>query len=134
VDVLPLQEAGAVFDARSQVGRVVLHAFLTLSAQWFDISALVVLGPQLAGAMLAPETPQLQQLRSLFGIFALGHVLWLLGCFLWPWRAAALGRKGLLAWTLGLSGFCTALMACMPSYAEVKPGESCTPIRLMADC
>lgn len=82
--------------------------------------ALVVLGPQLAGAMLPAGMPQLQQLQRLFGIFALGHVLRLLGCFLWPAQAAKLGHKGLLAWTLGLSGFCTALSACMPSYSEVR--------------
>jgi MFS family permease len=98
---------------------VVLHTFVTLSTQWFDALALVVLGPQLAGALLPPDMPAQEQLRRLFGVFALGHVLWLVGCFLWPWRAAKLGRQGLLVWTLGLSGFCTALAGCMPSYAEV---------------
>lgn len=97
-----------------------LHAFLTLSAQWFDSMAFVVLGPQLAGALLPPDMPQLQQLRELFSIFALGHVLWLLGSFLWPAVSPKLGRRGVLAWTLGLSGFCTALVGCMPSYAEVR--------------
>lgn len=82
--------------------------------------ALVVLGPQLASALLPADMPQLQQLQRLFGIFAVGHVLWLLGCFLWPAKAAKLGRKGLLWWAMGLSGFCTALLGCMPSYAEVR--------------
>ncbi len=107
-------------EVRRTTGRVVLHAFLTLSTQWFDSMAFVVLGPQLTGALLPPDMPQLQQLKELFSIFALGHVLWLLGCFLWPAVAVKLGRKGLLAWTLGISGFCTALVGCMPSYAEVR--------------
>jgi MFS family permease len=111
---------GSLIAARMATGRVVLHAFLTLSAQWFDSMALVVLGPQLTGALLPPDMPQLQQLRELFSIFALGHVLWLLGSFLWPAVAAKLGRRGLLAWTLGLSAFCTGLVGCMPSYAEVR--------------
>jgi MFS family permease len=111
---------GSLIAARMSTGRVVLHAFLTLSAQWFDSMAFVVLGPQLCGALLPPDMPKLQQLQQLFSIFALGHVLWLLGSFLWPAAAAKLGRRGLLAWTLGLSGFCTALVGCMPSYAEVR--------------
>jgi MFS family permease len=111
-----------LIQARSSVGLVALHAFLTLSCQWFDSMALVVLGPQLTGALLPPGTPPLQQLQRLFSIFALGHVLWLLGCMLWPAKAGKLGQKGVLAWTLGLSGFCTALVGCMPSYAEVRLG------------
>lgn len=101
---------------------VALHAFLTLSAQWYDSMALVVLAPQLAGALLPPDMPQLQQLQAVFGIYALGHVLALLGCFVWPWRAAKLagqqGHKGALAWTVGVPAFCTALQGCMPSHAE----------------
>lgn len=115
-----LQGPRTLLEDRRTTGRVVLHAFASLSAQWFDSMALVVLGPQLAGAMLPAGMPPLQQLQRLFGIFALGHVLRLLGCFLWPAQAAKLGHKGLLAWTLGLSGFCTALSACMPSYSEVR--------------
>lgn len=118
-----LQGVGVLPEARSQVGRVVLHTFLTLSAQWFDAMALVVLGPQLASAMPPPaHTAQLQQgasLQRLFSVFALGHVLWPLGCFWWPRQAAKLGRKPLLMWTVGLSGICTALVGCMPSYIEV---------------
>jgi MFS family permease len=93
--------------------------------------ALVVLGPQLASAMLPAGMPQLQQLQRLFGIVAVGHVLQLLGCFLWPARAAKLGRKGLQAWTLGLSGFCTALCGCMPSYSEVRVAAGDTGVRCM---
>jgi MFS family permease len=108
-----------LMQAPSRVGLVALHAFLTLSCQWFDSMALVVLGPQLTGALLPSGTPPLQQLQRLFSVFALGHVLWLLGCLLWPAKGGKLGRRGVLAWTLGLSGFCTALVGCMPSYAEV---------------
>lgn len=115
-----LQGPNTLLEDRRTTGRVVLHAFVTLSAQWFDCMALVVLGPQLASALLPADMPQLQQLQGLFGIFAAGHMLWLLGCFLWPAKASKLGRKGLLAWTMGLSGCCTALMGCMPAYSEVS--------------
>jgi MFS family permease len=122
---LVLQGASTLLEARKTTGRVVLHSFLALSAQWYDSMALVVLGPQLASALLPADMPQLQQLQRLFGIFAVGHVLWLLGCFLWPAKAVKLGRKGLLLWTMGLSGFCTALVGCMPSYAEVRAPFRC---------
>jgi MHS family shikimate/dehydroshikimate transporter-like MFS transporter len=122
---LALQGSSTLLEARKTTGRVVLHSFLALSAQWYDSMALVVLGPQLASALLPADMPQLQQLHRLFGAFAVGHVLWLLGCFLWPAKAAKLGRKALLLWTMSLSGFCTALVGCMPSYAEVRAYSRC---------
>lgn len=105
---------------RSQLGCLALHTFLALSSQWFDISALVVLGPQLMGALAPADMLVLQRLQLLFGVCALGHVSSLLGCFLWPWRASKLRHQGMLLWTLGLSGFSTAFMGCVPSYSEVR--------------
>jgi MHS family proline/betaine transporter-like MFS transporter len=111
---------GALGAARTQVGRVVLHTLLANSAQWFDLLVFVVLGGQLAAAMAPRQLTQHQQLGLVFVIFAAGHVLWLAGCFVWPWLTARLGRRTVLAWTVGLSAFPTALLGCMPTYAEVR--------------
>jgi MHS family proline/betaine transporter-like MFS transporter len=70
--------------------------------------------------MAPPHLTQHQQLGLLFAIFAAGHVLWLAGCFVWPWLSARVGRCTVLAWTVGLSAFPTALLGCMPTYAEVR--------------
>lgn len=111
---------GALGAAGTQVGRVALHTLLANSAQWFDLLVFVVLGGQLAAAMAPPQLSQHQQLGLLFAIFAAGHVLWLAGCFVWPWLAARVGRRTVLAWTVGLSALPTALLGCMPTYAEVR--------------
>lgn len=109
-------------EARAQIGRVVLHAFLANSAQWFDLMALVVLGSQLTAAMAPPQLSQHQQLGLLFAVFAAGHALWLVGAYIWPWLLGRLGRRAVLAWTVGLSAFPTALLGCMPAYSEVSLG------------
>lgn len=107
-------------EARSQIGHVVLHTFVSISAQWFDIIALVVLGGQLMAAMASPQLSRHQQLSSLFWIFAAGHVLWPVGCLLWPRVTASAGSRAALAWTVCLSVFPTALLGCMPAYSEVR--------------
>jgi hypothetical protein len=117
-----LQASHAELQARSQVGCAALHAFLALSAQWFDATALVVLAPQLSTAMLPPNMPPLARMQRLFAVFAGGLVLWLAGAVLWPATAARSGRgqRGVLCWRRGLAAFATALQGCMPAHSEVR--------------
>jgi MFS family permease len=97
-----------------------LEAFLANSAYWFDLIAMVVLGGLLMEVMASPQWSQHQQLHVLFAVFALGHVLWLPGCIVWPWFRSRFGRGAMLGWTVSLAAFPTALLGCMPSYAEVS--------------
>jgi hypothetical protein len=133
-NVRRLQMPGALAAAHTQVGRVALHTLLANSAQWFDLLVFVVLGGQLAAAMVPPHLTQHQQLGLLFAIFAAGHVLWLAGCFVWPWLSARVGRRTVLAWTVGLSAFPTALLGCMPTYPEVRAHAQPLSRALCIDC
>eukprot|EP00775_Hariotina_reticulata_P005448 gene5448-5681_t len=112
------QVAGSLGEARTQIWRVMLEAFLANCAQWYDLIAMVVLGGQLMAAMASQQWSQHQQLCLLFAVFALGHVLWVPSCILWPWVRSRSGRGAVLGWTVSLAAFPTALLGCMPSYAE----------------
>jgi hypothetical protein len=102
------------------MGRVVLHCWLSSTAQWYDCLVFMALGVHLIAAYLPDNVSTHQRLLVLAALFYAGHVLRPFGMLLWPALSAKHGR-GVPLWTcLGISAFSTAFVGCMPNYEQVS--------------
>ncbi|KAI8475099.1 MAG: hypothetical protein J3K34DRAFT_517732 [Monoraphidium minutum] len=111
-------QALALLEARAQTGRVVLHALLANSAQWYDCMVPALLGAQIGAALLPAGAPAAQRLQLAFVLFAAGHVLRPVGALVWPAVARRHGRAAVVGWTTALTAFPAALIGVLPNYQQ----------------
>jgi MHS family proline/betaine transporter-like MFS transporter len=86
--------------------------------EWYDFALFGSLAPVL-GQLFFPQKNHLASLISVFGIFAAGYVMRIVGGAFFGHIGDCFGRKPALLLSVGLMALSTALLGCLPNFANV---------------
>ncbi len=120
---------------RSQAPLSPLALFAGMSGnlmEWYDFALYGVLAATL-GQLFFPAGNRLLALLSVFGVFAAGYIMRLVGGALFGHVGDRLGRRRALLLSAVLMAVATALVGCLPTYASAGLAAPVlfTPLRLL---
>lgn len=84
--------------------------------EWYDFALFGSLAPVL-GQLFFPEKDRLVSLISVFGIFAAGYLMRIVGGAFFGHISDSVGRKPALLLSVGLMAISTSLLGCLPTFA-----------------
>ena len=111
--------AGAIHDEPSMgTGRVLMASVIGSVIEWYDYALYGTAAALIFSHLFFPNADPMVAMVATFGTFAAGFVARPFGGLVAGYYGDRLGRKSTLVLTLMMMSFATALIGCLPSYAQ----------------